>query len=438
MNSGRPNDTLRDLIARTGLTINAFAREAGITDRHIRNMLAGRHDRPRWETRAAIERVLRENGVAVDGVQNLGFMSSSRRTVTTGAETEDETVEILRRELLGLSATAVFGSALGGPVADAVRIRPAERATTIAVGINDVNRVRATFESVSGTGSLMGGGALSQSVLLDEFRAALGLLHGTFRSADTRAKAHAAVGNLSQAVGVQLFDQCEHHLARRVWVTGLQVAQQAGAESGPCQGYLLHLLAYQERFLGNPQRALSLLGLMSGQERELSGQTRAMLNVMRAETSADLGDFRGTLGYIAAADELYDDTAEPESWNPRHWFDRSHVDGSNGRALATLAVTRDQLRDDALQRLTEAVAKCKGSEQRTRARQLIASARIHAVRRDPESTVTVTMNALSTTSQIRSRRVHKELRDLLPALRPMRRHSDVAQAMHDIDQMSLN
>ena len=149
---------------------------------------------------------------------------------------------MLRRDILGLAAAAAFTNAVAAPVARL--LAPWQHTRTPAVGAADVARVQQTNQTFYDVDFLIGGGALRPDVLLEQFRKAAGLLHGTFAQDSTREELYSAVAHLGSTVGFMLFDQGQHLDARKVYLASLQVAQNA-SDMWPLRSIVLSELARQ-------------------------------------------------------------------------------------------------------------------------------------------------------------------------------------------------
>jgi transcriptional regulator with XRE-family HTH domain len=414
-----PNRTLRRLRLELGMSQDQYAEAVGATPRQVRNWEGGRVTCPQtWY-------LVRMHGLhGTTAPEDLGFTRRKSRLARTGTATVKGTdhaeASVFRRDLLGLVAAALSGS----PVpALAGLLSPSQEVGSI--GMPDVKRVQQTNIALYGADLLIGGAAVAQNTLLGQFSKAASLLHGQYSHVATRMQMHSAVSHLGSTIGFMLFDQGQHLRARQVYAASLRVANSA-SDRWPLRAIIFSEMARQCRHLGALKEADELIMMAHGADAEVTPTCRAMLHALTATIWAAGGDRTQTTRYIRMAEDefAHASPANDPSWIS--WFDTAELRGETGNALALLAHHHEELRDDALDRLSTSAISHGPAEQRSTALALTRLAGIHAVRQDPSDAAQAAQHALDITARLRSPRVIDELNALRPALQPLTGHDEVA------------
>ena len=207
------DEALTALRTELGLSQEQYAELVGAEVRSVRGWETGEVTCPQARHLA---RLYRLHGV--NHPEQLGFLPRRRAgSAATVGHTDPSEADVLRRDILGLAAAAAFTNAVAAPVARL--LAPWQHTRTPAVGAADVARVQQTNQTFYDVDFLIGGGALRPDVLLEQFRKAAGLLHGTFAQDSTREELYSAVAHLGSTVGFMLFDQGQHLDARKVYLS---------------------------------------------------------------------------------------------------------------------------------------------------------------------------------------------------------------------------
>jgi hypothetical protein len=344
---------------------------------------------------------------------------------------EDEHMaKLLRRDLLGLVASTVYGASLAGPVA---RLFDSVPAASVKVGAHDVGRLREARMRITLGGNLLGGGTFRVKELLRDYRRAAGLLQGDFASESLRQQAHAAAATVTRQIGFEFYDLGLQERAQQLWLASLAMARDAHPSLVPVlQAHVMENMFHQAITQGQPGRAFELLCMLGGRERLLPSRQRAMLAIMKAHAVAGLGDVNETrrlIGY--AEDHLNEPTDERDlEWDFEHWWSHAELDGIAARALLTLAPQDRSLAQEALNRATAAIQTQPPEQARTKARLYTSLVQFHATLGDVDATEAAARTAIDTARHLRSPRITGELL----AIRPLLRRWHTRPAIREIDQ----
>jgi hypothetical protein len=288
-------------------------------------------------------------------------------------------------------------------------------------------------------GHLLGGGALQAKALLAEHAKALALLSGRFSSESVRAQAHTVVASLGREIGYTLYDLGLQQKAQQLWLVSLAVARESESSmSAVVQAHILENLAHQATALSQHQRALDLLAMVSGREHLLPPMQRSELSTFKAQAAAGLGDIdqtRRCMGF--AEDHLVSPTDDRDAeWNVNGWYSQAEMDGNFAHALTSLAVRQESLADDAVKYAMASIRGYPPDEARSQARVRTSLVRLHAAHRDVDATRIAAREAIDSAQSLRSPRVIGELISLRPLLKPMIKHTQVAEIDHDIKALA--
>ena len=411
-----PNRALIGLRTELGLSQEQYAELVGAEVRSVRGWETGEVTCPQARHLA---RLYRLHGV--NHPEQLGFLPRRRAgSAATVGHTDPSEADVLRRDILGLAAAAAFTNAVAAPVARL--LAPWQHTRTPAVGAADVARVQQTNQTFYDVDFLIGGGALRPDVLLEQFRKAAGLLHGTFAQDSTREELYSAVAYLGSTVGFMLFDQGQHLDARKVYLASLQVAQNA-SDMWPLRSIVLSELARQCLHLGEYTDALELLHIAHGGDDEITPTAKAMLHAVRARVHAGRGDVAATDRFAGLAEEEFGHSKPVDDPSWITWFDRAELDGEIGHAYYALALGRKQRATQAADRLSRAVARHGPDQARSKALALTKLSKVRMVQREPgaaEDGANIALQSLDLYERLQSPRVREDLLSLRPLLRPHR------------------
>lgn len=329
-----------------------------------------------------------------------------------------------RRNLLGLVVAAAFTSrplpALSGLLDD--------QSATTAVGSADVARLEQANRALHTADLLVGGAALSSAALLAQYRKATTLLHGTFAHAAQRSAMHSAVGHFGSTIRFMLFDVGEHLKARQVYLASLRVAGEA-TDRWALHAIICSELARQSCHLAAAAEADELIRIAHSAEAELTPTTKAMLHAVHATATAAAGDRNATGRYVGLAEDSFADSTPANDPEWITWFDAAELHGETGAALAVLATHHDDLRDDAVARLSTSAAPHGPGEQRSTALALTRLAAVHATRQDSSAAVKAARRALDIAERLRSPRIVDTLARLTNTLQPLAARPGVADVV---------
>jgi hypothetical protein len=423
-----PNQILIDLRLELGKSQEEYAELVGASARQVRNWESGRVRCPQtWY----LVRMNRLHGTA--SPEQLGFKPRPRasRVATVGAGDRSE-ADVFRRDFLGWVVAAAFSSRPAGAVAGLLSPIGANP----EVGQVDIERLSRTNAALFSTDFLIGGAAFRPDALVAQFRRSAGVLHGRFRSDETRRAMHSAVGHLGSTIGFMLFDQGRHVEARRVYAASLQVAQEA-FDQWPLRAVIFSEMARQCLQLGEYHESDELLRMARGAEAEVSPTFHAMLHAVHARAAAGLGDVAQTQTYVGMAEDAFSDATPSNDPAWISWFDTAELDGETGAALSLLALKHEELRDETAARLSRSADSHGPTDQRSKALALIRLATIHAVRRDPKQAAGAAREAHDAAAQLQSPRVTDELSALRRHLHPLKIHREIADVDRELATLTV-
>jgi hypothetical protein len=338
---------------------------------------------------------------------------------------------------MGIVASTVYSATLAGPVA--ALIRSGARAD-VKVGMGEVARMRETRMRINSGGDLMGSGIFRTRELHAEYRRAVTMLHGSFATEALQQEAHAEASSLTRAVAFEAYDFGRHDEARKLWVAALAMAREAHPSMVPVlQGHVVENMARQAIALGHPDQALDLLNFVGGsREGRLPTVQRAMLNGVRAQATAGMGELNETRRLIERAEDHHNDPLEERDmqWNPNGWYHRGEMNGEATLALATLAEHHKNVAEEAVIRVTASLANYRTADTRSKTRVQTTLARLHAVLGDPDLTETATHAAIDGARHLRSPRINGELVALRPLLRRWHTRSGIVEADREIRMLA--
>lgn len=248
--------------ARERISLTRYARVVGVSLGTVEKWMSGDITRPQP---LHLIRLCRVHGIDPDRSEDLGFrpraVQPGRTQRYTGPGMEDEHMAtLLRRDLLGMTASTIYGATLAGPIAHLLDSVPAP---DVRVGASDVARLRQAGHRITLGGDLLGSDAARVKKLLVEHKRAATLLHGTFATEALRQEAHAAAAIVTRQVGFEFYDSGMHDKARQLWLTSLAMTRQAEpAIALVIRTHVLENMAYQAMSLEQPQQALDLLHLL--------------------------------------------------------------------------------------------------------------------------------------------------------------------------------
>lgn len=340
--------------------------------------------------------------------------------------------DLLRRDLLGLTATAIYGASLAGPITRIINATPPINTT---IGATDIAALRAARHRVTTGGDLLGSGVFHVKELSAEYQRAAALLHGSFDTEALRQEAHAAAATLTRQVAFEFYDLGLHDRARQLWLASLAMGREAAPMTAlVVQAHTLESMAHQAISQDQPQQALDLLSMLSSREHLLPPRQQSMLNIMKAFAMAGLGNADHTRRLIAEAEDYFEGPTDERDaeWDFDGWYHRGEMSGIAGRALVTVATHDPSFVDLALNQATASLHSHRSEQVRTKARILNSLVRLHAALGDPVETENTARTAIQTARHLRSPRITGELVAIRPLLKRWHTRPAITEIDHDI------
>ena len=318
---------LRAARRRSGLAFNVFARAAGYSESHLRNVENGTkpvtHD-----VAKAYDRVLATGGAfsaMVDGVTTE--QAPWNRRGAFAALTEMATGGGLdRRNFVVTTGTATlttlighWSGALGAQgVSVAVSSTPPVATSRLLGHIEKRLDYLRRLDDEFGSGDIARYARSELAMIVQLLRA--GRVNG---SAEDRA--YSLASEAARQVAWNMFDSGRHASAERFFETSLRASAAAGdAVAG---AYAMSFMAIQHYTAGNPQNAINLL---DAAETSVSGyatpKMRAMLAARKARALSKTNDSRGSARALEAARELLDKGPHDDDPPFLYWVTRGEVE----------------------------------------------------------------------------------------------------------------
>ena len=338
---------------------------------------------------------------------------------------------LVRMATFPAGATDLFGRVdLGSSPSDFLSRVSVRTPVPQQVGWTDVEHVRATTRGVAMSENLFGGG-LSCEAATGQLRWASRLLEAEAID-NVRNAMFEAVGNLSGVVAYSAFDIANHDAADRYFEFALWCADQG--KSWALRANTLADMSRKAAYLGDFERALSLIEFAQVRSDRVSATARAMLWTIHARLLALTGRAAEAIADVQRADEHFTDrdpVADPP-W--LCYYDEAEHLGSTGKALIPVAQERKQL-ELAAPRLKTAIRLQDAAYPRSRTFSRTRLAALMMWTGDPREAVAVGRRAVADAASLRSKRIVNELNGLAHAAEPHARIRDVAELRQDITSL---
>ncbi|MFR9721866.1 Tat pathway signal protein [Streptomyces sp. MS19] len=438
-----PNTALKALLAAGGVTYEALASCVRVTAAQSgKTLRTNRSAVAHWIAGTApapatvpfvVEALCRLLGRPV-GAEEIGLAPQSADdllswdgdTLAMMGELGRRDLDVERRQALAAAAYSLQALALPGERWWAHRSDESARRSAASgrrVGRGDLEAVREMVAAFSRIDQRHGGGHARTAVVQYLITDVSTYLNGRFIDDQVRSDMFSAASELAYLAGWTAFDNFEHAVAQRYFVTALKLA--AEANNPPTAGHALRGMAYQAVDMGHGAEAVNLIeAAMEGKRYSLaSPRERAMFGAQLARSQAAAGRHRAAAAALVRAEE---DLAADQSgaYEPDRLFIFGEADLTYQRAYA-LKYCGD---------LSGAAREFRKS---VRARNSTAFARVHAVTLGElgslqvrqgaiEEACTTWSRALDVVDGIHSARTRKVVQDMRQALSPLRRRGIAA------------
>ncbi|MER7231327.1 hypothetical protein ABT348_10275 [Streptomyces olivaceus] len=447
----RPNELLTSWFARSGWSkgelarqVNRRARQLGAnhisTDTsRVRRWLDG--ENPREPIPRILSELFSERFGVVVSVEDLGLRSTRPTPSATGVDlpwTGPQTVALLsefsrsdlmlaRRGFLGSSLALSAGPSLIEPMqrwlVPAPSAGPASaRETAPASHSHSRGRLsRPELELLESTAVMFRrwdaqcGGGLRRKAVVGQLHEVTDLLQEP-QPETTRAKLFKVAAELAELAGWMSYDVGLQPTAQKYFVLALHAAKEAGDR--PLGSYVLSSMSRQMIHLGRPDDALELVHLAQYGSRDCAGpRTQSMLYAMEARAYANMGQPGRCKRAVRMAEDTFADADEWDEPDPDwiRFFSEAELHGENSHSFRDLAYvagrspTYASLAEPLMRKAVELFAE-DGEHQRSYALNLIGMATVHLLRREPEESTALAVEAMGLARKVRSERVNTRIR----------------------------
>ncbi|MGC9379251.1 hypothetical protein [Streptomyces sp. MH13] len=444
----RPNELLTSWFARSGWSKGELARQV---NRRARQLGAGHISTDtsrvrRWldgeNPREPIPRILSELfserfGVVVS-VEDLALRSTRPTPSATGVDlpwTGPQTVALLsefsrsdlmlaRRGFLGSSLALSAGPSLIEPMQR--WLVPAPSATASGHEPAPATRARGRLsrpelDLLESTAVMFRrwdaqcGGGLRRKAVVGQLHEVTDLLQEPQTDA-TRSRLFKVAAELAELAGWMSYDVGLQPTAQKYFVLALHAAKEAGDR--PLGSYILSSMSRQMIHLGRPDDALELIHLAQYGSRDCaSPRTQSMLYAMEARAYANMGQPGRCKRAVRMAEDTYTEADEWDEPDPDwiRFFSEAELHGENSHSFRDLAYVAGRspayasLAEPLMRRAVDLFAK-DDEHQRSYALNLIGMATVHLLRREPEESTVLAVDAMRIAKKVRSERVNTRIR----------------------------
>jgi hypothetical protein len=259
------------------------------------------------------------------------------------------------------------------------------------------------------------GGGLRRKAVVGQLHEVTDLLQEP-QSETTRAKLFKVAAELAELAGWMSYDVGLQPTAQKYFVLALHAAKEAGDR--PLGSYILSSMSRQMIHLGRPDDALELIHLAQYGSRDCaSPRTQSMLYAMEARAYANMGQPGRCKRAVRMAEDIF---AEADEWDEPdpdwiRFFSEAELYGENSHSFRDLAYVASRspayasLADPLMRRAVELFAKDE-EHQRSYALNLIGMATVHLLRREPEESAVLAVEAMGIAKKVRSERVNTRIR----------------------------
>ncbi|PTA42901.1 helix-turn-helix domain-containing protein [Micromonospora sp. RP3T] len=282
------------------------------------------------------------------------------------------------------------------------------------VGQPQIDTIRAMTATYRGLDNQYGGGHARDTVARYLHQEVTPLLIDGRYDHRTGQRLLSAAAELAQLAGWQAYDTAEHGIAQRYLTLALDFAHAAGDNGLGAE--ILAAMSHQATYLGHTTTGLDL-ARAAGQAARRAGVPvlAAEAHVMEAHALAKARNERACAAALHQAEQALDraDRSTEPQW--LSYFDEAYLSAKFGHCFHALG------RNTHAERFAARSLRMDNRYVRGRAFNLALLANIHAQQGEVERACTTGAEALSLTTQLRSARAVRYLRELQTHLAPRRR-----------------
>ncbi|MFI7251950.1 helix-turn-helix domain-containing protein [Micromonospora chalcea] len=308
----------------------------------------------------------------------------------------------------------------------ATTTQPVEQEGRRTVGQPDIDTIRQMTATYRRLDNQYGGGHARDNVTrFLHHEVTLLVTEGRYAPATGR-RLLTAVAELTQLAGWQAYDMAEHGLAQRYLTQALDLARAAGDAGLGAE--ILAAMSHQATYLGHAATGVDLAraARQTAQRAGLTALTAEAL-VMEAHAHAVALHERDCATALHQAERTLDraDRSSDPQW--LGYFDEAYLSAKFGHCFHALGQHRRA------ERFAARSLKMDERYVRGKAFNLALLASVHARHGEPERASAVGAEALTLTTQLRSARAVRYVRDLQTGLAPHRRKPAVRQFITRVD-----
>ncbi|MHA4950719.1 helix-turn-helix domain-containing protein [Micromonospora sp. SD19] len=282
------------------------------------------------------------------------------------------------------------------------------------VGQPEIDTIRAMTATYRQLDNQYGGGHARDTVVRCLHQEVTPLLTDGRYDHGTGQRLLSAAAELAQLAGWQAYDTAEHGIAQRYLTLALDFAHAAGDDGLGAE--ILAAMSHQATYLGHTTTGLDL-ARAAGQTARRAGVPVliAEAHVMEAHALAKANDERACAAALHQAEQALDraDRSTEPQW--LSYFDEAYLSAKFGHCFHALG------RNTHAERFAVRSLHMDNRYVRGRAFNLALLASVHAQQGEPDRASAVGAEALTLTTQLRSARAVRYLRDLQTQLAPHRR-----------------
>ncbi|QOC94839.1 helix-turn-helix domain-containing protein [Micromonospora craniellae] len=282
------------------------------------------------------------------------------------------------------------------------------------VGQPEIDTIRAMTVTYRQLDNQYGGGHARDTVARYLHQEVTPLLTNGRYNHPTGQRLLSAAAELAQLAGWQAYDTAEHGIAQRYLTLALDFAH-AAADDG-LGAEILAAMSHQATYLGHTATGLDLARAARQTARRAGLLVlTAEAHVMEAHALAKANDGRACAAALHQAEQALDraDRSTDPQW--LSYFDEAYLSAKFGHCFHTLG------HNTHAERFAARSLRMDNRYVRGRAFNLALLASVHARQGEPERACTIGAEALTLTTQLRSARAVRYLRELQTHLAPHRR-----------------
>ena len=436
--AGNLGQDLRTARKRTGLTFEVFAKQAGFSAAHLRNVENGtRNATP--DVANAYDRVCRTGGAFAAELSGYNKAETPwNRQGTLAALTELTAGGGVDRRAFVVTSGAALAALLGHwrtalaspePIADEHEIAYAMGPGTTAL----LDSVDTRLKWYAHQGDEKGSRRMA-ALARNELALVADLIKGGGMSGATSQRAYSLACEASRQAAWNLFDASRYPAAQRYFNLALRTS--ATAHDSVSGAYAASLMAVQHYTAGEPRNAVSILeSAADAVSATATPRLRAMLAARRARAISKTGDRRGCIRALGEAREWWSQGTRDDDDHRLYWVTEAELEMIAGSSALQLGDHSWALHSfnralDAVK--VEAAAHHPGDENdglmaRWHAIYLTRTAEAYVGLRDLDAAVETGQRAAACLGKVDSARSLKELAGLHTQLEPHRANPAVRE-----------